>query len=212
MRNKILYSVILSLIIISAIFSKLYNTEATSTKIINIETTNAEAIEKEISTEKVIINNTETEIVNITTINTTETFTETTSEVTSEITTMSSSVIINNEDNLYWLARAIDREASDVCSDEHKLWTGNVIINRVLNDRYPNTIKEVIFDKGQYDCIDKIYNEPSERSIEAANKLLNGDLVCDDVDVIFQAEFPQGQTTVKVIYNEYLDTYTYFCK
>lgn len=206
MKVEIICPAILSLLITFIIIFMVNIVQANDTNNL-IENTTQETIQTTINT--TIEANTEisTEIITIETTS----IEPTTMEITSEI---SIHKIENNEDNLYWLARVIDREASDVCSDEHKMWTGNVVINRVLNEKYPDSIKDVIFATGQYECVDsgKIYSEPSERSIQAAKRLLNGEYVCNDIDVVYQAEFPQGQEIVKTIYNEYLDSYTYFCK
>jgi hypothetical protein len=118
-----------------------------------------------------------------------------------------------SDEDLYLLAQVIDAEASDVCSDEQKMWTGQVILNRVRSNLFPDTLREVVYMPNQYQSVmeNKLPDTVSDRSLNVAIKLLNGETVCDD-DVIFQAEFPQGNETVKVIYNKYLDTYTYYCR
>ncbi|MBO8138649.1 MAG: cell wall hydrolase [Desulfotomaculum sp.] len=82
-------------------------------------------------------------------------------------------------DEVYWLARIIHAEA-EAEPFIGKVAVGNVILNRVKSDIFPNTIYGVIFDK-QYGytqfspVIDgRIYNNPSRESIEAAKAALNG--------------------------------------
>ena len=118
----------------------------------------------------------------------------------------------SNED-LYLLARVIDAEASDICTNEHKMCTGQVILNRINSNKYPNTLKEVVYDKGQYASVEnnKLKKEISKESLEVARRLLNGEKILPD-DVVYQAEFPQGKETVKTIYNKYLDNITYYCR
>lgn len=83
-----------------------------------------------------------------------------------------------SEEDLYWLSRLIFAEAgSDKCSDELQLAVGSVVLNRRDSELYPDTIKEVIFDKHwgvQYGCTtDKhIYWTPNERAIENAKYIL----------------------------------------
>lgn len=118
-----------------------------------------------------------------------------------------------SDEDLYLLARVIDAEASDICTNEHKMCTGQVILNRMNSNKYPNTLREVVYDKGQYASVEnnKLKKEISKESLEVARRLLNGEKILPD-DVVYQAEFPQGKETVKTIYNKYLDNITYYCR
>lgn len=83
---------------------------------------------------------------------------------------------------------------------EQQIYTGSVVLNRVNSNRYPDSIKDVVFDKGQYACTwDGNYDkEPSERSIEVAKYLLeNGSQI--PYYVLYQAEFKQGDEVWKQI-------------
>ncbi len=109
------------------------------------------------------------------------------------------------EEELYIMSHLIMGEAEGE-SWEHKLGVGSVALNRVKDSRYPNTLKEVVFQKGQYACTwDGNYNkEPNKESIEAAKYLLeNGSQLPEYC--IFQAEFLQGDSVYKKVGN------TYFC-
>ena len=146
-------------------------------------------------------------------INTEETTNEILSETTSEDVIDDLEGYCYSDEDLYLLARVIDAEASDICTDEHKMCTGQVILNRMNSNKYPNTLREVVYDKGQYASVenDRLKEEITKESLDVARRLLNGEKILPD-DVVYQAEFPQGKETVKTIYNKYLDNTTYYCR
>lgn len=81
-------------------------------------------------------------------------------------------------DAVYWLSRIIEAEASGE-PYKGKVAVGEVILNRVKSDEFPNTIWKVIFDDTyaiQFEPVANgtIYNTPSEESIKAAKEALNG--------------------------------------
>lgn len=83
-----------------------------------------------------------------------------------------------NSDDLYWLARIIQAESGGE-SYMGKCAVGNVVLNRVKSSQFPDTVKEVIFDKKygvQFTPASSgtIYNTPSEESILAAKACLDG--------------------------------------
>ncbi|MDR2898774.1 MAG: cell wall hydrolase [Clostridiales bacterium] len=87
-------------------------------------------------------------------------------------------------DDLNWLSRIIHAE-SDGEPYEAKIAVGNVILNRVASPMYPDTIKDVIFDKKggvQFaPTIDgSIYNTPSSESFLAAYEVLEGKRNAED--------------------------------
>ena len=70
---------------------------------------------------------------------------------------------------------------------------GSVVLNRVASDDFPDTIPDVVFQRGQYACTwDGNYDrEPTERNWEVARYLLeNGTQIPENV--VFQAQFKQG--------------------
>lgn len=91
----------------------------------------------------------------------------------------SSSRTSYSQDDLYWLARIIEAEAGAEPYNG-KVAVGNVILNRVKSNEFPNTIYGVFFE--YYGSIPQfspvadgtIYNTPSEESINAAKDALNG--------------------------------------
>ena len=106
-------------------------------------------------------------------------------------------------DDLYDLSHLIGGEAEG-CSWDMKISVGSVVLNRVADNRFPDTISEVIFQPGQYSCTwdGNFYREPSDETIEVANYLLDhGSQI--DVSVVWQAEFPQGVGVYDIIGNMY---------
>ena len=85
-----------------------------------------------------------------------------------------------------------------------KVSVGSVVLNRVMDERFPDTIEEVIFQSGQYSCTwdGNFYREPSEETIEVATELLEKGSQIDS-SVVWQAEFPQGNGVYDVIGNMY---------
>ena len=81
-------------------------------------------------------------------------------------------------DDVYWLSRIIHAESGGEPL-KGKIAVGNVVLNRVKNKNYPNTIYGVIFDKKygtQFSPVSygTIYNTPSSESIIAAKICLDG--------------------------------------
>lgn len=102
-----------------------------------------------------------------------------------------------DEYELYLLACLINAEAgSNWCSDKMQYYVGSVVLNRVDSYEFPNTIYDVIYQKGQYACIDNgsINNKPCDRALRIAEDLLTNGSVLPK-NVIFQAEFKQGNGT-----------------
>lgn len=90
-----------------------------------------------------------------------------------------------DSDAVYWLAKIIHAE-SEGESLTGKIAVGNVILNRVRSELYPNTIYGVIFDRRfgvQFTptANGRIYNTPGESSIIAAKLCLEGFSVSDEI-------------------------------
>lgn len=111
------------------------------------------------------------------------------------------------EYNTEILARVINGEAgAEYVSDETRYYVGSVVLNRVESEYYPNTIEEVVFQRGQYECTwNGMYDrQPTEACYRIARDLLiNGSKLPNNV--LLQANFVQGDS----IY-AYMDT-IYFC-
>ncbi len=85
------------------------------------------------------------------------------------------------DDEIYWLAKIISAE-SESQSMDGKIAVGNVVLNRVKHENYPNTIYSVIFDRNfgvQFQPVANgtIYKEPSRDSYLAAKLCLEGENV-----------------------------------
>ena len=107
------------------------------------------------------------------------------------------------EDDLYILSHVITGEAEG-CSRDMKLSVGSVVMNRVSDERFPDTIAEVVFQPGQYACTwdGNYYREPSQDTIDIAAELLEDGTAIDE-SVVWQAEFPQGIGVYDIIGNMY---------
>ena len=101
--------------------------------------------------------------------------------IPSNITSQTINKTTINQEELQWLAKMIHCEAKGE-SLEGQIAVGAVILNRVESNLFPNTVKEVIFEKsdGRYQftpaangSIDSA--NPTEMSMEAATRVLNGE-------------------------------------
>jgi hypothetical protein len=80
---------------------------------------------------------------------------------------------------------------------------GSVALNRVAHEKYPDTLYEVLHQRGQYACIKdgNAYREPTELTLEVADYLLrNGSQLPSTV--IYQAQFKQGSGVYTKIGNQ----------
>ena len=114
------------------------------------------------------------------------------------------------DEDLYILSHIISAEAGN-CSEDMMLSVGSVVLNRVRDDRFPNTIEEVVFQQGQYSPTwnGAYYAEPTEAACEVAKTLLEEGPTIDP-SVVWQAEFPQGQGVYDTIDSPW-GTTMYFC-
>lgn len=85
-------------------------------------------------------------------------------------------------EDLYWLSKIVEIEARGG-SVNKKTAVANVVLNRVASPRFPNTVYDVIHQRGQFP---PVYTsrfttlEPSENSIIAATRALMGVKVAKD--------------------------------
>ena len=94
-------------------------------------------------------------------------------------------------DCIYWEARGQSYEC--------QCYVGQVILNRVYDRRYPNTIRGVIGQPGQY--VNGIRSSP-EPCYAAADAVLSGQVAMPR-NVIYQAQFQQGSGVWKYLEDEY---------
>jgi len=112
--------------------------------------------------------------------------------------------------DLYILSHIISAEAGN-CSEDMMLSVGSVVLNRVADERFPDTIEEVVFQQGQYSPTwnGAYYQEPTESAQKVAEQLLTeGSQI--DASVVWQAEFPQGNGVYDTIDSPW-GTTMYFC-
>ena len=165
----------------------------------------------EAETQKETAENT-TDATESTTENTTEAETEATEPVTEETTEPTEEVKNYTEDDLFYLAAAVCREAGGE-SEEIQLLVANVIINRVNSSHYPDTIYEVLTQYKQYGNMwkygvsfpDWADEKVKEQCYSVAKRILEGERFCPE-NVLFQAEFKQGSGVFKQFGDDY-----YFC-
>jgi hypothetical protein len=106
------------------------------------------------------------------------------------------------------LALIIYQEAGgNACSDETRMMVGTVVLNRVADSRFPDTIQDVALQRAQYGRLywtglkwpDRASREVEAhavaRAYDCAERLLDGDRALP-ADVVFQAEFTQGTEVV----------------
>lgn len=109
------------------------------------------------------------------------------------------------EEELFYMAAAIYNEAgSDLCSDDTRRLVGYVILNRVNDSRFPDSIKGVLEQKRQYGRFYwtgiKFADRASlpqeqyavERAYRIAKECLETQIIPIPSTVLFQAEFEQG--------------------
>ena len=86
---------------------------------------------------------------------------------------------------------------------------GSVVLNRVADDRFPDSIPEVIQQPGQYSTLSWLSSQtPTEEVMEVTIDLLeNGSKF--PPEVVWQANFPQGSGTYQTLSTSY--STMYFC-
>ncbi len=133
--------------------------------------------------------------------------------------TLTPTKIVNakySKDDLFCMAAVIYNEAGgNACSDTHRILVGNVVLNRVRDSRFPNTIRKVVQQKGQYSAMSRGVKFASRskylcekvavaRAYRIAKIVLDGKQIAPK-KVVFQSQFKQGRGVWKKVGN------TYFC-
>ncbi|MBQ1471924.1 MAG: cell wall hydrolase [Eubacterium sp.] len=113
------------------------------------------------------------------------------------------------------LARLIMCEiGSDPHPDEQLYNVGSVVINRINDSRFPNSLRDVIYQPGQYGPaitgqIDR--TQPTQRCYEIAQDLLaNGSRL--PADVVWQSGVTQGTEVYSSYKSPVTGTTTYYCR
>ena len=118
------------------------------------------------------------------------------------------------DNELFMLAVIIGQETGGI-NEEIMMAVGNVVMNRIADPRFPNTMYGVLTGQNQYGresgnfyFNSYVTSSAQERCYAVARRLLNGERVLP-ANVVWQAGFPQGNGTYA-----YYDTYpygTYLC-
>ena len=115
-------------------------------------------------------------------------------------------------DDLYLLAKLICAEAgSDWLSDDFRLCVGEVVLNRVDSPEFPDSISDVVYQKGQYASAGTAAFAslvPSQACVDVALRLMQGERKMAP-SVVFQSDHEQGE-----IFSMYTDRRlgtTFFC-
>lgn len=106
------------------------------------------------------------------------------------------------EEDLYWLSRAVFAETGcNWMPDWVMRATASVILNRVNSPNYPNTIKGVLWQPGQYGCVSNgmIYNTPTQKVIDNCRYVLEHGSTLP-AHIIGQSGYPLGP-----VYTSYYD-------
>ena len=89
-------------------------------------------------------------------------------------------------DNIYLLAQIMDHEARYE-GREGLIAVAEVVRNRVKSDMFPNTIREVIYQEGQFTDSDELeFVKPKEETLQLAKYILiGGEGVLNNKDILF---------------------------
>lgn len=109
------------------------------------------------------------------------------------------------EKELEYLALVIYQEAGgDMYSDKTRLMVGTVVMNRLEHKNFPDTIFDVILQRGQYGRLywtgptwpsrrwDPLEAHAVERAYDIAERIMNGERALPK-DVVYQSEYIQGE-------------------
>ena len=92
-----------------------------------------------------------------------------------------------NQDDLFWLSRVIHRESGNQPM-EGKMAVGNVVLNRVADPVFPDTVEGVLAQKNQFSTYASgvlAATEPSESCTIAAKLVMDGGVVEETMGATF---------------------------
>lgn len=100
-------------------------------------------------------------------------------------------------EELYWLSRIICAESGGEPM-RGQIAVGNVVLNRVDSQDFPDTIPEVIFEyngKIQFEPVENgtVYKDPTEQSVEAAKRALDGENTIGDAMYFYAPALSEGE-------------------
>ena len=102
----------------------------------------------------------------------------------------------HNAVDLYWLSRIISAE-SGAEPLNGQIAVGNVVLNRVSSETFPNTVVGVIFDRSfavQFEPVENgtVYNAPTTQSVSAAKRALDGERIVGNALYFYAPALSQG--------------------
>lgn len=97
---------------------------------------------------------------------------------------------------LYWLSRIISAESQGEPL-EGQIAVGNVVVNRVESDQFPDSIAGVVFDQKyavQFEPVENgtVYSDPYHLSLEAAGRVLDGETTVDGALYFYAPDLSPG--------------------
>ena len=117
-------------------------------------------------------------------------------------------------EELWLLSKIIYAEAGSNWLDmEWKMAVGEVVLNRMASPEFPDTMREVLEQPGQYYGRGSRYFEnlrPSPACVEAARRLLEGERVLGEPGVVFQSNYRLGSGVFLELRDSLLGS-TYLC-
>lgn len=98
--------------------------------------------------------------------------------------------------DFYWLSRVIFAESGGEPL-EGQIAVGNVVLNRVEHEQFPDSVPAVVFDCAdavQFEPVanGSIYQTPSDAAMEAARRALNGENTAGDALYFYAPALSQG--------------------
>ena len=117
-------------------------------------------------------------------------------------------------EELWLLSKIIYAEAGCAwLSMDWKMAVGEVVLNRIASPEFPDTMREVLEQPGQYYGKNNSYFnglKPSAECVEAAKRLLEGARILGEPGVVFQSNFRQGSGVFLELRDAALGS-TYLC-
>lgn len=106
---------------------------------------------------------------------------------------LSDKEVTYSQEDLYVMAHVLAGEAQ-FCGDLEQRYVGSVVLNRVVHSNFPDSIKEVVFQRKQYSSVaDKNYfREPTESNWSNARWLLENGSILPEY-VVYQSRGKQGE-------------------
>lgn len=118
-------------------------------------------------------------------------------------------------EDLFELSKIITTEiGSSWYPIEWKMMVGEVVLNRVASPEYPDTIYDVIHQKGQYQNAGTTYFDnllPLEDCVDVAVRLLSGERLINDIRVVAQSGKERGAGTFAILKDTRSGAVVYLC-